>query len=227
MKNTSLFIFAIIMAHSFICNAQWTTGSGGDIHYSGGHVGIGDTDPDVKLSLGTDITSKKLAIYEGGTDHWYGLGIGAGVLRLQTGNTGARFGFFVGSTGTELMSIHGNGKVEIGDASTSDPDYKLFVEKGIKTGRVKTDAALADYVFEDEYKLMPLPEVESFIWKNKHLPGVISDREVQENDGVELTSFTVSLQEKLEELYLHVIALEKRVKELERENKLLKTQNHE
>lgn len=85
-------------------------------------------------------------------------------------------------------------------------------------------------MFEEGYELMPLAEVEKYIWKNKHLPGVISDKEVQENDGVELTSFTISLQEKLEELYIHVIAMEKRVQKLEEENAILKNpnpQNHE
>ena len=64
---------------------------------------------------------------------------------------------------------------------------------------------------------MPLAEVDSFVQENHHLPGVISQAEVDEAGGVELTAFTVQLQEKLEELYLHTIALEKRVKELEAE----------
>jgi hypothetical protein len=32
-------------------------------------------------------------------------------------------------------------------ANFDDPDYRLYVDKGIQTGRIKTLASLADYVF--------------------------------------------------------------------------------
>ena len=70
---------------------------------------------------------------------------------------------------------------------------------------------------QPSYHLMPLSEVEQYVWEHHHLPGVVSQAEVDEAGGVELTAFTVQLQEKLEELYLHTIALEKRVAELEAE----------
>lgn len=60
-----------------------------------------------------------------------------------------------------------------------------------------------------------LAEVDSFIQEHHHLPGVVSQAEVDEQGGVDLTDFTVQLQEKLEELYLHVIEMDKRVAELE------------
>ena len=50
---------------------------------------------------------------------------------------------------------------------------------------------------------------------------MVSQAEVEAAGGLELTSFTIQLQEKLEELYLHVIAMDKRVAELEAENAAL------
>lgn len=128
----------------------------------------------------------------------------------------------------ESMRIDNSGKVGIGTTSLNESGYKLFVGGGIKVGRVKTDASLADYVFAEDYEVMPLDEVDEFVKKNHHLPGVISQAEVDANGGVELTSFMIQLQEKLEELYLHAIALEKRVNLLETENQALKAnQDHE
>ncbi len=70
---------------------------------------------------------------------------------------------------------------------------------------------------QPSYRLMPVSEVEQYVWQHHHLPGMVSQAQVDADGGVELTAFTVQLQEKLEELYLHTIALEKRVAELEAE----------
>lgn len=71
-----------------------------------------------------------------------------------------------------------------------------------------------DYVFEEDYDLPTLQEVETFITKNKHLPNTPSADELAEK-GMNLKEITVVQQESIEQLYLHVIALEKRLKELE------------
>ncbi len=66
----------------------------------------------------------------------------------------------------------------------------------------------ADYVFSKEYQLMSLYEVEKYINKNKHLPGIPSENEVKER-GVDVAKMNVLLMEKVEELTLHVIQLRK------------------
>jgi len=78
-----------------------------------------------------------------------------------------------------------------------------------------------DYVFEKGYELKPLTEVENFINTEKHLPGVSSAKTIAEN-GLNLGEMQKMQMEKIEELYLHLIALEKRVKQLEEENTALK-----
>ncbi|MEL6628009.1 MAG: hypothetical protein AAFO96_07670 [Bacteroidota bacterium] len=121
----------------------------------------------------------------------------------------------------ESMRIDKVGHVGIGTTSMGEANYRLYVADGIKTGRVKTEATLADYVFSDDYEIMPLEAVDTYVKENHHLPGVISQEEVDAQDGVELTAFTIQLQEKLEELYLHVIRLNEEVKSLKKEREVL------
>ena len=71
-----------------------------------------------------------------------------------------------------------------------------------------------DFVFSKDYKLLPLHEVEQFIAENQHLPNVPSAAEVKAN-GVELGEMNALLLQKVEELTLYIIQLEKRLSEVE------------
>lgn len=90
--------------------------------------------------------------------------------------------------------------------------FKLYVEGGIRTERVKVDVAnlngWADYVFEPGYPLMSTEELETYINTHHHLPGVPSAEEVAAN-GLDLAEINKILLEKIEELTLRVIELEK------------------
>ncbi|MFN7331529.1 MAG: cell wall anchor protein, partial [Flavobacterium sp.] len=87
-------------------------------------------------------------------------------------------------------------------------NYRLYVEGGILTEKVKvalrSTANWADYVFADDYRLMPLNEVEAFIQKNKHLPGVAS-AETLAKEGLDVAAMQAKHMEKIEELTLYVI----------------------
>jgi trimeric autotransporter adhesin len=97
-------------------------------------------------------------------------------------------------------------------------NYGLYVEKGILTEKVKVavknSADWSDYVFAPAYKLRKLSEVESFIKRNGHLPGVPSAEQVV-TEGVDVATMDAKLLEKIEELTLYVIDLEKKNKEIE------------
>ena len=71
---------------------------------------------------------------------------------------------------------------------------------------VQATGSFPDYVFEDEYELMNLPEVKAFISENGHLPGVPSAEEVEEQ-GHNLAKMDEILLEKIEQLTLYVIQL--------------------
>lgn len=138
--------------------------------------------------------------------------MGSTVAQSGTYPKGKGFSFIEGATQqTRLFIQDMSGKVGIGtfnvSCSTCD-DYLLFVKKGIKTERVKVEVAStagwADYVFEKDYDLKTLDEVEAFIVENKHLPEIPSAKEVVEN-GIELGEMNKLLLQKIEELTLYMI----------------------
>lgn len=77
-----------------------------------------------------------------------------------------------------------------------------------------------DYVFEDDYQLMSLTEVEKFINENGHLPNIPSAKEIGEN-GINISKMQIKMMEKIEELTLQLIELEKKNTRLENELKSL------
>lgn len=117
-----------------------------------------------------------------------------------------------------------SGTVRVGNVATP-VGYKLFVEQGILTEKVKvavaSSPAWADYVFANDYKLKPLSEVESFINENKHLPNVPSASELVK-EGLDLGKMQATQMEKIEELTLYLIEMKKEINALQNENKSLK-----
>lgn len=114
---------------------------------------------------------------------------------------------------TKRMYIDFDGRVVIGNGAINTPGaYGLYVKSGILTDRVKVavvnSANWADYVFADDYKLRPLAEVEDFIKKEKHLPGVPSAQEMVDS-GLDVAASDAKLLEKIEELTLYLIDLQK------------------
>ncbi|MCB9202817.1 MAG: hypothetical protein H6604_07215 [Flavobacteriales bacterium] len=105
-------------------------------------------------------------------------------------------------------------------------NYNLFVKNGIKTERVKVEIAningWADYVFDEDYKLMPLDKLDSYIKENKHLPNIPTSSQVIK-EGIELGEMNAKLLEKIEELTLHTIDLNKKNEELSEKNKKLES----
>jgi hypothetical protein len=67
----------------------------------------------------------------------------------------------------------------------------------------------ADFVFEETYKLPPLSEIEQYIRNHKHLPEIPSAEDMKTN-GIKVGALQVKLLQKIEELTLHVIELDKR-----------------
>ncbi|WP_062057789.1 tail fiber protein [Sediminicola sp. YIK13] len=105
------------------------------------------------------------------------------------------------------------GKVGIG---TNAPDSKLTVKGDIHAQEVKVDLSVAgpDYVFKEGYNLMSLSEIQNYIKNNGHLPNIPSAMEM-EADGIELGVMNMKLLEKIEELTLHAIQQEQKLKEMD------------
>ncbi|MGN7787287.1 hypothetical protein ACTJIJ_22325 [Niabella sp. 22666] len=119
------------------------------------------------------------------------------------------------TTQTEKMRIQGNGNVGIG---TANPTEKLSVNGNIRAKQIKVETAnWPDYVFASNYKKMPLPELEQFIAKNKHLPEIPSAQQVAK-EGIELGANQATLLKKIEELTLYIIDQNK---ELKKQNEII------
>ena len=107
-------------------------------------------------------------------------------------------------------------------SSFSGGPYRLYVQDGIMTEKLKValrnSADWADYVFAKDYKLMSLEDTEKFVKANKHLPNVPSANEMVDK-GIDLTETSAKLLEKIEELTLHIIDLNKRIITLEGQSK--------
>jgi len=124
------------------------------------------------------------------------------------------------------LAIFNTGKVTVGtDQYDNDPNYILYVRKGIKAEQVKVESPAtngwADYVFKKDYKLRTLQEVEQHIAEKGHLPNIPSATEVEKN-GINLGEMDAKLLEKIEELTLYSIDQNKQIKKLQQDNEMLK-----
>lgn len=118
------------------------------------------------------------------------------------GNTSMEFGLTVGGATTL------NGALRVGNGFYCDAGGGLKV-KYLKV----TLTDWPDYVFGGGHTLMPLNELESYVNEHSHLPGVPTAKEVEEQ-GADLGEMNRLLMEKVEELTLYVIDLQKQINEL-------------
>ena len=115
--------------------------------------------------------------------------------------------------------IRRNGKVAIGLSIKTVPDgFNLGVEGGVIANEVKVqtcrtapNGAWCDYVFDEKYKLKPLLEVSSYLKANKRLHNMPSTADIDKAGGYDLGKIALLQQEKVEEIYLHLISLNEKV----------------
>ena len=141
-----------------------------------------------------------------------GIGSNGSGLVWHRNDTYIRFG----TNNTERIRILANGNVGIGK---TDPTNKLEVNGVIRAKEVLVEpTGWSDFVFKKEYKLLPLSEVESHINEKGHLPEIPSANEVAEN-GIGLSEMNAKLLQKVEELTLYVIQLNKEIELLKNNSK--------
>lgn len=132
------------------------------------------------------------------------------------------------NTGQTIISKYGY----ISSGASIDFDkfdkYSLFTYGGILSEDywLNGHENWSDFVFEKNYTLMPLNELEDFIKKNKHLPNIPTQQEVMEV-GYSLHDLNTSFLEKIEELTLYTIAQEKKINHLETQLKQFQTMKKE
>ncbi len=140
------------------------------------------------------------------------------VMQPSWGNAGV-------GTYTPNAKFHVNGAMLIGGNSANiKPGYALSVDGNLVAEEVLVQLSTSwpDYVFKDDYKLMPLAELEKSIKKNKHLPNIPAAN-VVEKEGIALGDMNKRLMEKVEELTLYIIDLDKKNNKLSEKMQKLET----
>tara|TARA_Y100001938_G_scaffold149983_1_gene239053 strand:+ start:1 stop:1971 length:1971 start_codon:yes stop_codon:yes gene_type:complete len=122
------------------------------------------------------------------------------------------------SNGGEKLQIEG-GIRALGNISSSYSSTGSF-------GRVEasqfsddgTNLNVPDYVFETNYVLKSLSEVEQHISESKHLPNIPSMEDTDSWSELSYGDRDMKLLEKIEELTLYIISLQKQINELKQNN---------
>lgn len=153
-----------------------------------------------------------------------------GNLTLTTdGLNGTGRGLFIKTPTSDILSVtntamtysSGNLILKGGDLIVMDANneiqYRVYNDGLVRAREVKVNLNVIppDYVFEPDYNLMPIKDLETYITTNKHLPNIPSASEMISTDGIELSTMQFKLLEKVEELTLYMIQLKK-------ENEILK-----
>ncbi len=205
-------------------NTNLTSGTDLFTVRANGNVGIGTTTPTQKLEVKGSIQLKSDSYITYGIERENGAKSAFGI----TSNTHDGFlsssgslKFLINNNGTSYntgMLINSNGNIGIG--TTNINNWKLAVNGNIRAKEIKVEAGWADFVFENNYNLPTLKEVEAHIKQKGHLKDIPSAKEVAEN-GIFLGEMDSKLLLKIEELTLYTINQEKRIKSLESKNEKL------
>ncbi len=196
-------------------SSKGNMGYGYGIQATGGLLGgyfIGDGDSATGTVYGAFCTATGGGTSSGDRIGVYGSASGA----VGTGND-AWGGYFPTKVYATEMRI---------GTTTGATDYKLSVNGKIIGTEVRVEALAnwPDYVFDKNYKLTSLDDLEAKLNADKHLPGVPSATEVKEN-GIMLGEMQSKTIEKVEENTLYILQLHNMIKELKKEIELLKKAN--
>lgn len=180
-----------------------------------GTVGINTETPQHTLDVHGDfrVTS--------GINYMYYNGKGDLKLSFQERGSGGRA--IVHDTNNTLSLNYDNdftGGARIGNTFLVKGD-NAFLQGKFEAKEIKvTLTPTADFVFDESYELPNLEKVEEHIKNKKHLPEIMSAKEMEKN-GVDVGSFQIKLLQKIEELTLYIIDQNKEINRLKKVNNSL------
>lgn len=235
MKITATLISVIFLAQAAI--AQWSTidvGNAGEVTLFK-HTGSSTPVPFNIQKLGYSGSVLNYGILHldmghntvgGGSNLYFRLqnsansfveygGVGSYIMDNSAGSEDGALTFYTAYNGqkrTRRMTILNDGNVGIGVIDTEG--YRLAVKGSIKAEEIVIETTWSDFVFEDDYNLRSLAEVEGHIKEHGHLPDVPS-ASVVELEGLSVGESQKFMMQKIEELTLYMIEKDKQVSALQ------------
>ena len=157
-----------------------------------GQIGVGTASPGSQLEV-NDNQRIEIRMNNTSAENW----------RITSRGTGLEYGV--------VASV--DPLVAIGKKLTLKKNGDLDVIGTLSVGGV--NLTVPDYVFESDYELMPLKDLQTFIKKEKHLPKIASAKEINSSGKLNMTEMQMKLLEKVEELTLYLLDQESRISEQE------------
>ncbi len=205
-----------------------------------GNVGIGtnlwypktllDVDGDISMGNSTkDISTLTLITkeIEGGKsliNFEFGK-YASGIRSARIGQTSTILALYTTNTVGEMQDriyIANDGRVGIG-TNQWYPRSELDVNGTIRSREIKVEIEnWSDFVFDKDYKLPTLLEVEAHINEHNRLPDIPSEKQVKE-EGINIGEMQAKLLQKIEELTLYVIDQNKKIEEQHQQIEALKS----
>jgi hypothetical protein len=183
-------------------SVPWSMITGMPMYTDGSNVGVGTT-----------ATLNQKLVVNGGN---------AKIMGATWGSNGNTATMYLGDENHYIRAIYGSG-VRIGTANAADAitiaqtTGDVAITKGnlnVTNGKINVKGwsieEAPDYVFEKDYKLAKLNDVESFVKDHKHLPDMPSAKEINKK-GIDLTEMNMTLLKKVEELTLYTIDQNKKL----------------
>lgn len=245
MKKLFL-IVSVLFASNAIFAQQWITSGTNIYNANTGNVGIGTSSPLFNLHISSAAAATTLEIgnttvstgysnliFKGSANQWTiskspsGSGPTAtgtlifsyynGIYTPQSSYTIPYITFYADGTNSGASVIINSNNTSLRGTCALAVEGKI----GARELVISSLTPFPDYVFEPNYKLRSLPEVEKFIKQYSHLPEMPSAEDVKK-DGLEVGKMTTILVQKVEELTLQMIEMNKQIEKLEKENEELK-----
>lgn len=197
MKKTNLILFVLTLMSS-VCFGQWTTSPDGTtVGVTGKKIIINN---ETKQTTGADLDIRRL----GST--------GFPTISLNFDEE-RPFRWEMQNQGYFFVLNHAESGVYKTPPFKINPYGNAAFQGTIQCKAIKVTATpTADFVFEEDYNLRSLEEVEVFVKENKHLPEIASAKEMEEN-GLNINEFQIQLLQKIEELTLYSIQQKKELQE--------------
>lgn len=236
MKKISLIFICLIVTNVLFAQTTWNTSGVNIYNTNTGSVGIGTTTPLTLLEVRKDQTAPTItavrnlstgagasarfdlvtnttnsyqvsALHNNNGLPYYQFSVGSGVK--STYFDAPEFNWRNTSSSITFMKITSSGNVGIGTVNPGT--FKLAVEGKIGAREVRVTATnpWPDYVFQPNYGLLRLDDLERFVKENNHLPGIPSAKDIEGAGGVDLGEMNRKLLEKIEELTLYIIEIKK------------------